>query len=58
MKKQKKMSEKELTEFWANYTPPNPEDGEEFVEALKRGIAKQQREDAEAKKRKNQPPRP
>ena len=58
MKKQKKMSEKELTEFWANYTPPNPERGEQFVEALKYGIAKQQREDAAAKKLKDKPPRP
>jgi hypothetical protein len=58
MKEQKEMSEKELTEFWANYTPPNPELGQIFANALKLGIMENKKNEEEAKRLKGQPPCP
>lgn len=58
MEKKKKMTREEITEFWANYTPPKSELSDLFLEALRRGIMENQREAEEAKKQKNQPPQP
>jgi len=49
-KVKRELTDEELEQFWRDYNPPPTELDRVFLDALKRGVEKQQREDRDAKR--------